>query len=122
MSTVYGNPNGETNVAKGIDWITHSEPPGLRVANSVVRKAGAELLLHQIRDECPETNLVYHDDHCEPSWEKYHWYFTENDTWSIAVVLLPEYFGEEEQAMASILVEEYWPEIHKLIRNGENRE
>jgi len=102
MSTPWGNPQGITEVVKGIDWVITGSHGGLRVKNAIVKKAGLAPLLRKI----PAAAF----------YESHHWWFEEDCAWSIAVLLLPEHFSKEELEMAFQTAEQWFPDEYEIIQ------
>ena len=108
MSTPWGNPQGITEVVKGIDWVVTGSHGGLRVKNAIIKNAGLTNLLRRI----PEAAF----------YESHHWWFEEDCAWSIAVLLLPENFSEEENEMAKQTAEQYFPAAYEMIQKERTTE
>ena len=109
MSTPWGNPQGETNVADGIDWVITGRHGGLRVKSRVAREAGIVDRLKELRDM----------GGFGPFYESHHWWFEEDCCWSLAVLLLPQFFSEEQQQVARDTAKRWYPEGFTLITGEE---
>ena len=110
MSTPWGNPTGETNVADGIDWVMTGRHGGLRVKSRVAKEAGIVPRLWELSDM----------GNFGPFYERNHWWFEEDCCWCLAVLLLPQFFNEpEQQEVARDVAKAYYPEGFTLITGEE---
>ena len=108
----WGNPQGETNVADGIDWVITGRHGGLRVKSRVAREAGIVDRLKELRDM----------GNFGPIYQSHNWWFEEDCCWSLAVLLLPQFFSEEQQEVARDTAKAYYPEGFTLITGEEIEE
>ena len=116
MSTLWGNPTGETNVADGIDWVMTGRHGGLRVKSRVAREAGIVDRLKELRDMGQRRRKR---TRFGPYFQSRHWWFEKEHSWSLAVLLLPQFFSEEQQEAARDTAKAYYPEGFTLITGEE---